>query len=254
MKGLSAMKQDRHSFAKQNADGQISGAQRFMLQLVYDRLFDTYGHQHWWPGETPFEVCVGAILTQNTNWGNVEKAIVNLKGAGKLSVSGIAGLEPSALAELIRPAGYYNLKALRLQNFVRFLVEQYNGSLDSLFSNPWQQTRIELLNVKGIGPETADSILLYAGEKPNFVVDAYTRRIFSRLGMVPDDISYDQLRAFFMDQLPADTALFNEFHALIVIHCKQACRTKPLCSNCCLKNCPTLPKTTKSVQYSINNL
>ncbi|WP_265553143.1 endonuclease III domain-containing protein [Trichlorobacter lovleyi] len=209
------------------------------LDRIFAVLLEQYGPRHWWPGESPFEVCVGAILTQNTNWGNVEKAIANLKAAGRLSVAGIAGLLPDALAALIRPAGYFNIKAARLQAFVGFLLDQYDGSLDRLFAGPWQHTRAELLAVKGIGPETADSILLYAGHKPSFVVDAYTRRIFSRLGLVDEQISYDGLRRHFMDSLASDTALFNEYHALIVELGKQVCRPRPHCNRCCLaEQCP----------------
>lgn len=204
------------------------------LQKVFNTLLTTYGPRHWWPGETPFEVCVGAILTQNTNWGNVEKAIANLKTADRLSIVGIATLAPDALAALIRPAGYFNVKAARLQAFTGFVQQNYHGSLDQLFAGPWEEIRHELLMVKGIGPETADSILLYAGQKPSFVVDAYTRRIFSRLGFVDEQISYDELRNYFMDRLSMDTALFNEYHALIVELGKQACRPKPQCTVCCL--------------------
>ena len=204
------------------------------LQNIFNALLTTYGPRHWWPGETPFEVCVGAILTQNTNWGNVEKAIVNLKAVDRLSITGIATLLPDELAALIRPAGYFNVKAARLQAFTAFLLQEYHGSLDQLFAGPWQVTRQELLAVKGIGSETADSILLYAGQKPSFVVDAYTRRIFSRLGLVNEQISYDRLRDYFMDRLALDTVLFNEYHALIVELGKQACRPKPQCSACCL--------------------
>ena len=208
------------------------------LQKVFNTLLTTYGPRHWWPGETPFEVCVGAILTQNTNWGNVEKAIANLKTADRLSMVGIATLAPDALAALIRPAGYFNVKAARLQAFTGFVQQNYHGSLDQLFAGPWEKIRYELLMVKGIGPETADSILLYAGQKPSFVVDTYTRRIFSRLGFVDEQISYDELRNYFMDRLSMDTALFNEYHALIVELGKQACRPKPQCSACCLAtNC-----------------
>lgn len=204
------------------------------LQNIFNALLTTYGPRHWWPGETPFEVCVGAILTQNTNWGNVEKAIVNLKAVDRLSITEIATLLPDELAALIRPAGYFNVKAARLQAFTAFLLQEYHGSLDQLFAGPWQVTRQELLAVKGIGSETADSILLYAGQKPSFVVDAYTRRIFSRLGLVDEQISYDRLRDYFMDRLSQDTAQFNEYHALIVELGKQACRPKPQCTVCCL--------------------
>jgi endonuclease-3 related protein len=204
------------------------------LIQIFDTLLSHYGPRHWWPGETPFEVCVGAILTQNTNWGNVEKAIANLKAADRLSMTGINSLLPDELAALIRPAGYFNVKATRLQAFTAFVLQEYGGSLERLFAGPWQTTRHELLAVKGIGPETADSILLYAGQKPSFVVDAYTRRIFSRVGLVDEQISYEELRDFFMARLPQDTALFNEYHALIVELGKQACRPKPQCTACCL--------------------
>lgn len=204
------------------------------LTKIFTILLNCYGPRHWWPGDTPFEVCVGAILTQNTSWGNVEKAIANLKNAGRLSVEDLATLAPEQLAALIRPAGYFNVKAGRLQAFVRFLQEQHQGKLEQLFSGPWQETRNQLLSVKGIGPETADSILLYAGNKPSFVVDSYTRRIFSRLSLVDEQCGYDDLRQFFMDRLPHETALFNEYHALIVEVGKTVCRPKPHCGSCCL--------------------
>ncbi len=177
---------------------------------------------------------MGAILTQNTNWGNVEKAISRLKEADRLTAAGIAALAPEELAELIRPAGYFNVKARRLQAFVTFLHRRAAGNLERLFAGDWPQLRQELLAVQGIGPETADSMLLYAGNRPSFVVDAYTRRIFSRLGLVAADIGYEPLRAFCMARLPADAALFNEYHALLVEHGKQVCRTRPRCDECCL--------------------
>lgn len=209
------------------------------LMQIFDTLLSRYGPRHWWPGETPFEVCVGAILTQNTNWGNVEKAINNLKQAGLLSITGIALLADVELAALIRPAGYFNIKAARLKEFVGFLQQEHQGSLDRLFSKPWQQTRQELLAVKGIGPETADAMLLYAGDKPSFVVDTYTRRIFGRLGLVAADIGYDELRNHFMGQLTSDIRLFNEYHALIVELGKSVCRPAPRCNVCCLAGyCP----------------
>lgn len=201
---------------------------------IFNALLNHYGPRHWWPAETPFEVCIGAILTQNTNWGNVEKAIANLKQAGQLSATGIASMSDAELAAMIRPAGYFNVKSARLKEFVRFLQQNHHGSLERLFTEPWQQTRTQLLAVKGIGPETADSILLYAGEKPSFVVDTYTRRIFSRLGLVAEEIAYEELRRFFMDCLPLSAALYNEYHALIVELGKQVCRPKPHCQKCCL--------------------
>ncbi len=210
------------------------------LLTIFDRLLAQYGQRHWWPGETPFEVCVGAILTQNTNWGNVERAIANLKEAGRLSPPGIAQLPPDELAALIRPAGYFNVKAGRLQAFVAFILQAADGDLDRLFLRNWPALRDMLLAVRGIGPETADSILLYAGNQPSFVVDAYTRRIFNRLGLVDETIAYEPLRAFFMGHLPADAQLYNEYHALLVEHGKQACRTRPRCTGCCLATlCPT---------------
>lgn len=205
-----------------------------MLRQIYDLLLESYGHQEWWPAESPFEVCVGAILTQNTNWGNVEKAIINLKKADCLSLEAVAALPVERLAELIRPAGFFNIKSVRLMAFVDFVLQRSNGDLEQLWKNDWQELRNALLTVKGVGPETADSMLLYAGNKPSFVVDAYTRRIFSRLGLVEPEVGYDQLRNFFMDQLPLEASLFNEYHALIVQHAKFHCKTRPVCNGCCL--------------------
>lgn len=212
------------------------------LVTIFDRLLARYGHRHWWPGETPFEVCVGAILTQNTNWSNVEKAIANLRAADCLSAQAIASLPPGELAALIRPAGYFNVKAQRLQEFVGFLLAHAQGDLNRLFTLDWHLLRHQLLAVRGIGPETADSMLLYAGNQPSFVVDTYTRRIFSRLGLVDETIAYEPLRSLFMEHLPADSALYNEYHALIVEHGKQVCRPRPRCGACCLADgCPHQP-------------
>lgn len=201
-------------------------------ERLYRQLLDHYGPMDWWPARTPFEVCVGAILTQNTNWKNVQKAIANLDAAGCLSLQSINTLPAEKLAELIRPAGYYNIKSRRLQNLTGFLQQRYHGSLEQLFARDWQLTRKELLELNGIGPETADSILLYAGNLPTFVVDSYTRRIFSRLGLVDPDIGYEPLRCWFMAQLPPNPALFNEYHALIVQHAKDHCRSRPFCDSC----------------------
>lgn len=201
---------------------------------IFQRLLEHYGPRDWWPADSPFEVCVGAILTQNTNWGNVEKAIANLKAADRLTPSAIASLPPQELAALIRPAGYFNVKARRLQSFCSFVLEAAHGDLARLFAQDWQQLRQWLLAVNGIGPETADSILLYAANQPSFVVDAYTRRIFSRLGLVDEAIAYEPLRSFCMQQLPPDRQLYNELHALIVEHGKQHCRPRPRCEGCCL--------------------
>jgi endonuclease-3 related protein len=204
------------------------------LLRIYQLLLERYGHRHWWPAETPFEVCVGAILTQNTNWGNVEKAILNLKRAGLLTAAGIKRLAPGELAELIRPAGFFNIKSERLKGFVEWLFDRSGGSLDELFRTDWRQLREELLRVRGIGRETADSILLYAGHQPSFVVDAYTRRLFFCLGLITEKATYEEVRTLFMANLPADVALFNEYHALIVEHCKAHCRKTPRCAGCVL--------------------
>jgi endonuclease-3 related protein len=199
---------------------------------IFQRLLDHYGPLRWWPAETPFEVCVGAILTQNTAWTNVEKAISALKAAGVLTPEGLRDVEPARLAELIRPAGYFNVKSQRLKDFMQWLDAGYGGSLERMFAGEWRPLRDELLAVRGIGPETCDSILLYAGHKPTFVVDAYTRRLFHRLGLLPEQVGYEATRALFMENLPPDVGLFNEYHALIVEQCKQFCRTRPRCAGC----------------------
>lgn len=207
---------------------------------VFHLLLNHFGPRNWWPAESPFEVCVGAILTQNTNWGNVEKAIANLRRAGVLSPAALQVIAPERLAELIRPAGYYNVKSARLRGFVHWLYDRYGGNLADMFAGDWQDLRRELLAVRGIGPETADSIVLYAGHKPTFVVDAYTRRLFSRLGVLPATASYDEVRDLFMAHLPEDTALYNEYHALIIEQGKEFCRTRPRCATCPLRAyCPT---------------
>jgi len=204
---------------------------RTRLMELFELLLERYGALRWWPADTPFEVCVGAILTQNTNWGNVEKAIVNLKREGLLSADALHDLDHERLAELIRPSGFFNVKSTRLKWFVSWMLERY-GSLDAMFDLDWRLLREELIGVKGIGPETCDSILLYAGGKPSFVVDAYTRRLFSRLGLVRETDDYHAVRALFMNLLPAEVPLFNEYHALIVEQCKRHCRKKPQCDGC----------------------
>jgi len=209
------------------------------LKGIFLQLLEHFGPRSWWPADTPFEVCIGAILTQNTAWINVEKAICALKAAGALTMAGIGDMEAERLAELIRPAGYYNVKSVRIKGFVEWLRAGHNGSLDVLFSGEWPGLRTELLKVPGIGPETCDAILLYAGNKPTFVVDAYTRRLFHRLGLLPADAGYDETRRLFMGHLPGDASLFNEYHALIVEECKTFCRTRPLCDGCPLApQCP----------------
>ncbi len=206
------------------------------LQDIYRRLMDCYGPQHWWPAEAPFEVMVGAILTQSAAWLNVEKAINNLKAARALSPRALRRFSLSEIATLIRPCGYYNAKARKLKSLARWLGEYYEDNLDKLFASRTDQLRQQLLSVYGIGQETADSIILYAAGKPIFVVDAYTRRITSRIGLAPDSDSYSAHQALFMDNLPADTILFNEYHALLVCLGKNVCRSRPLCPQCCLQN------------------
>ncbi len=204
------------------------------LTEIYNLLLARYGSQHWWPGDTPFEVIVGAILTQSAAWGNVEKAIANLKKAGVLDPAPLRNLSLDELSRLIYPSGYYNAKALKLKAFVKYLGEVHEDSLESLFSLDISSLRNELLNIHGIGPETADSIILYAARKPIFVIDAYTRRIISRLGLKPAREDYSSYQALFMKNLPADEKLFNEYHALFVRHGKEVCKKKPICSKCCL--------------------
>jgi endonuclease-3 related protein len=202
-----------------------------LLREIYARLLAHFGPQHWWPGETPFEVMVGAVLTQNTSWQNVEKAIANLKEAGLLSPAALAALPSEVLAEQIRPAGYHNLKAGRLKNLLALITAQ--GGAEALLAQPTAELRELLLAVKGIGPETADSIVLYAAGRPVFVVDAYTHRICSRHGLIAADCDYFQLQELFMDNLAENAALFNEYHALLVRLGKDFCKkSKPRCEAC----------------------
>lgn len=204
---------------------------------IYDCLLDHFGRQHWWPGDTPFEIMVGAVLTQNTNWTNVSKALDALKHDALLSYEGLRSLPVEILAEKIRPCGYFNLKASRLQNLFQLIEERYGGDLDSLLNAPIEELREDLLSVKGIGPETADSILLYAAEKPSFVVDAYTYRILSRHGILAEDeADYHEIQTIITDSLPEDTELYNEYHALIVRTGKEYCKkTNPRCETCPLQ-------------------
>ena len=208
------------------------------LSDIYQLLYDAFGPQHWWPGETPFEIVTGAILTQNTNWSNVEKAIANLKSAGYLMPDVLHRIDLAQLAELIRPAGYYNIKAKRLKNFVDWLFEHYGGKLENLQTIHTGKLRGELLAIKGIGRETADSILLYALGRPVFVVDAYTARIALRHELIEPGADYEQLRQLFESNLPQDVQLFNEYHALLVRAGKKFCRSKARCSGCPLEKHP----------------
>lgn len=205
------------------------------LREVYGRLLARYGPQHWWPGETPFEVIVGAILTQNTNWNNAARAIDALRAADKLSAAAIRATRADQLAALIRPSGYFNAKARKLRAMAEFIGETADD-LDARFSGDTGTLRRALLGVHGVGPETADSILLYAAGRPVFVVDAYTTRVISRLGLTGENPGYDSLQRFFTANLAPDAALFNEFHALIVGLGKEVCRPTPRCPECCLNS------------------
>jgi len=206
------------------------------LHAYYDALFAAHGPQHWWPGKTRFEVIVGAILTQNTSWTNVERAINALRKEKLLTVAAMERVSLRRLARLIRSSGYFRQKARKLKEFVRFLRSQHHGSLAKMFQTPTAVLREQLLAVHGIGPETADSILLYAGDHPVFVVDAYTRRILQRHGLARGKESYEDIRKLFEKNLPANRQLFNEYHALIVRAGKHFCRSEaPLCSTCALR-------------------
>ncbi len=232
-------------------------ATREGLLRIYDALFKAYGFQGWWPvtskdceGKFPqggyhpgdyevpespgdkFEVCVGAILTQSTSWKNVEKAVSKLQGAGVLSLKGLIQTPKSELSNLIKSSLYHNVKAEKLKCFADFVSSDYDGDIEALLSLPQGKLRLTLLSIWGVGPETADSIILYAAKKPSFVVDTYTKRIFSRLGFLNGDESYDEVKKLFEENLPQKKPLHNEFHALIVEHAKQYCKKKPLCEDC----------------------
>ncbi len=203
------------------------------LEEMYNRLFARFGSQGWWPGDNPFEIMVGAILTQNTNWKNVEKAIDNLKRAGVLSLDILLGLPEPLLAEYIRPAGYYNIKAGRLKNLFAMLEHEWDCDLESFLAQSRDSLREQLLSVKGIGPETADSMILYAAEQPVFVVDAYTHRILTRHDIIDDSYDYYAIQELFMDNMEEKVVLYNEYHALIVRVGKEFCKkSKPACHDC----------------------
>jgi len=208
------------------------------LKGFYDALLAHFGPQRWWPARTPFEVMVGAILTQNTNWKNVEKAIANIRRAGLLDPVLLRRVPRERLAELIRPAGYYNIKAGRLANLLAVLVDEYAGDLDRFFDGGVDLVRRRLLSINGVGRETADSIVLYAAGKPTFVVDAYTYRVTTRHNLILEDAGYEEVKSLFEDNLPRDAALFNEYHALIVRVGKEFCRKTPRCGGCPLEPFP----------------
>ncbi len=207
-----------------------------VLTEIYDSLFNSFGKQYWWPGDTGFEVVIGAILTQNTNWTNVEKAIRNLKNAKIFTPMKLHEINQEKLAELIKPSGYFNVKAKRLKHFIEWLFLNYNGSLSKLFKLRYTILREQLLSVNGIGKETADSIILYAAEKPTFVVDTYTKRVLVRHGLITEDYDYDTIKEVFEENLPKEVPLYNEYHALIVMVGKYYCKPKMQCEECPLEN------------------
>jgi endonuclease-3 related protein len=203
------------------------------LMEVYERMLAKFGPQNWWPGDSPFEIMVGAVLVQNTAWRNVEHAINNLREAGIMEPHALYKVPPEELAELIRPAGYYQVKTKRLRNLLRYLIEQHDGSLEAMFSRSAASLRADLLEINGIGSETADAILLYAGGLPTFVVDTYTHRILARHGWLDYEASYADIKDYFESALPEDASLYNEYHALLVRIGKDYCkRTAPNCDGC----------------------
>ena len=223
-----------------------------LIKTIYNTLLKAYGNQNWWPvtlddevipkyhknikltKKQKLEICFGAILTQNTNWKNVEKAIIQLNKNNLININKIIRVNNKKLAEIIKSSGYHNQKAIKLKNFCLFLMNNYNRNIEKLFSNSITKLRSELLSVNGIGPETADSIILYAAKKPIFVIDAYTKRIMNRIGFKEN--SYDELQNLFMNSLKKDEKLFNEYHALLVQLGKNICKKKPLCSQCQINN------------------
>lgn len=205
------------------------------LQTIYQTLYKAFGPRHWWPGDTPFEVIVGAILTQNTSWKNVETAIKALKANRLLDPLKLLKVDEGILANTIKSSGFFNIKATRIKHFIRFLFEHYQGRLDNMFSEDLMPLREKLLTINGIGPETADSILLYAGGKPIFVVDAYTKKILVRHHLISKAAGYDETQAIFMENLEKDVPMFNEYHALLVYVGKYFCKRIPLCEDCPIK-------------------
>jgi endonuclease-3 related protein len=209
------------------------------IRKFYQALHKKFGPQGWWPGETALECILGAVLTQSTSWKNVEKAIDNLKRENLISIERLNLINADELALLIRPSGYYNQKAIKIKNFISFLVDEFSGSLELMFATEKSQLRKKLLSIKGVGPETADSIMLYAGGMPVFVVDAYTWRVLYRHGLVPEVTSYDEIQEVFTDSLTEDAGMFNEYHALLVRLAKDHCRkNNPVCAGCPLEYDP----------------
>ncbi len=206
------------------------------LDEVYQRLYALYGPQNWWPAQTPFEVILGAILTQNTRWENVRMALDNLRAAAVLEPQAIAALDDTQLQELIRPSGFFRQKTATLRRMLQVLMDDYAGDVDAMLRGDTWHVRTRLLDIKGIGPETADSILLYGAQHPIFVIDAYTRRICSRLGLCGADASYAQVQEMFMEHLRPDAQKCNEYHALLVVLAKRCCtKARPVCEACSLR-------------------
>ena len=207
---------------------------------MYELLYAHFGPQYWWPGESSFEIMIGAILTQNTNWANVEKAISNLKSHDVLALQKMQALHDDELMHLIRPAGFFRVKAMRIRSFISYLINEYDGNIEQMRDKSLTDLRMELLQIHGIGKETADSMLLYALNKPIFVVDTYTKRIFERHDLCDSDIDYDELQSLIMRHIEPSIALYNEFHALIVMCGKTFCRPTPKCDQCplqCMRDC-----------------
>ena len=208
---------------------------RKRLLKIFEVLLRTFGKRHWWPGETPLEVMVGAVLTQNTSWKNVEKAIASMKASGIMNIRILNEIDEGKLAGIIRSAGFFNIKSKRLKNLMKVLCEEFNGTIDNLKSIDTIILRSLLLGTNGLGPETVDSILLYALDRPVFVVDAYTKRFLKNHGLYTDAGDYHQIQDYFQKNLPSDVYLFNEYHALIVALSQSYCRKMPLCDDCPLK-------------------
>jgi len=214
-----------------------------VLRQFYDALYERYGAQQWWPADTPLEVMVGAVLTQNTNWKNVERAIARLRAEDLLDLAALHAVPTDRLAELIRPAGYFNVKSRRLKSLIDMVWRDYDGDLTGMFAQPMAELREVLLSVRGVGPETADSILLYAGGCPTFVVDAYTYRVVVRHGLLDAQAGYDDLKQLFEDALEPDADLYNEYHALLVRVGKEHCRRRARCDGCPLDRFEHDPQT-----------
>ena len=248
------MHKDQERTVKRSKDGRPwakrdEQMERLLLSF-YRELLSRFGHRSWWPADSPLEVCVGAVLTQNTSWKNVVKAIESLKSASALDPFVLYEMTHEELSSLIKPAGYYNVKARRLRSFISHLVEKHDGELASLFDSDTDRLRRELLSINGIGKETADSIILYAANKPIFVVDAYTRRVLERHGIVDEKATYDDMQALFHACFPRDTALYNDFHAQFVAVGHHFCKRVPRCEQCPLCDFLEQPVQCQRADYS----